>query len=447
MKIAKKFGALLVCAVVGATATTGCSSAPAPTPEQPKQEETKTETTVTPTEAETPKTDEKKLEGQIVFMTNIIGAQADLLEELSGEFTKETGVKVEFIAPGSTYEEVMKTKMAANDLPDVFTTHGWSVARYSEYLMPVNDQPWANNISPSIKPIITNASGEMFVLPMDVDLAGIVYNKKVLESSGVNVDDIKTWTDFEAAMGKVKGAGYTPIHIGGKDSWTIGQYFDWVAPSLYITAKDHNAGEALKGGTFDWKEWDKINQKLADWCKSGFLNQDALTADYMAGIKGLAEDKVAFEFYGNSAITEAQKMNANVQLGMMSIPAAYDGDAPYLMAGERTAVGVWKDSKNKDAAVAFLDFLARPENVSRVASSNALPAGLKGVESDMGSLAEYYQKYTDVQTVPYFDREYLPSGMWDDFCITGANIIMKGESAISEATKQMEQSFTDKFNQ
>ena len=38
---------------------------------------------------------------------------------------------------------MMKTKMAANDLPDLWTTHGWSVNRYSEYLRPLNDREWA----------------------------------------------------------------------------------------------------------------------------------------------------------------------------------------------------------------------------------------------------------------------------------------------------------------
>lgn len=447
MKLNQRVLALAVSSVLCASTLAGCSSAPetvAPAPEvkteEPKKEEPK---------KEEPKVAEEtpKVSGELVFMTNLVGIQAELLGELSEEFTKETGVKVEFIAPGSTYEEVMKTKMAANDLPDVFTTHGWSVARYSEYLRPINDQPWASNINPSIEERITDKDGNMFVLPMDVDLAGIVYNETVLTGAGVNVDDIKTWDNFEEALQKVKDAGYTPIHIGGKDSWTIGQYFDWVAPSFYITSKDNNDTEAFKDGTFDWTKWDQIGQMLDDWSKAGYLNVDVLTADYMSGVKALAEDKIAFEFYGNSVITEAMTVNPNVKLGMMPIPAEYEGDSPTLIGGERTAVGVWKDSTNMDAAIEFLNFLARPENVSRVASSNVLPAGLKGVESDMGVVAQYYEKYADMPTVAYFDREYLPSGMWDDFCITGANIIMGKEGAIEESSKHMEQSFKDKFNQ
>ena len=75
----------------------------------------------------------------ITFSTNVVGAKAEALEAACRDFEEETGYTVDFQAPGESYEELMKTKMSANELPDVFTTHGWSVARYSDYLMPVND--------------------------------------------------------------------------------------------------------------------------------------------------------------------------------------------------------------------------------------------------------------------------------------------------------------------
>ena len=75
----------------------------------------------------------------ITFATNVVGTKAEALQRACKDFEAETGYTVDFQAPGSSYEELMKTKMSANELPDVFTTHGWSVARYSDYLMPVND--------------------------------------------------------------------------------------------------------------------------------------------------------------------------------------------------------------------------------------------------------------------------------------------------------------------
>lgn len=109
------------------------------------------------------------------------GTQVDALKAAVDQFAAETGYTIEFSAPGETYEELMKTKMAANDMPDVFDTHGWSVARYSDFLQPVNDMDFAKNIDSQIKSAISDADGKMYVLPMDMDITGIVYNVTVLE--------------------------------------------------------------------------------------------------------------------------------------------------------------------------------------------------------------------------------------------------------------------------
>ena len=58
----------------------------------------------------------------------------------------------------------MKTRMASQDLPDVFETHGWSVARYSEYLMPLNEESWASRIDEAILPVISDKNDNIYVL-------------------------------------------------------------------------------------------------------------------------------------------------------------------------------------------------------------------------------------------------------------------------------------------
>lgn len=381
----------------------------------------------------------------ITFSTNVVGTKAEALEAACRDFEEETGYTVDFQAPGESYEELMKTKMSANELPDVFTTHGWSVARYSDYLMPVNDLDWASDINDQIKPVITDSEGNMYVLPIDMDIAGIICNMTVLEEAGVNPDDIKTWDDFAAACDKIKAAGKTPIHMGGKDSWTIGQYFDWAAPSYYITDEADSHADELKNGTFDTAVWEEVAGMMDQWVKAGYFNEDVLTADYNADVQALAQDEAAFCFYGNSGIVDTLAVNPDANLGMMPIPAASASDEPSLIAGEDVAVGVWKDSKVQDEAVELLNYLAQPEVTKTIAEAAGNKAGLNGVETDIGSIGEYYDKYADVETFPYFDREYLPSGMWDVMCATGADILSQKDGAVQTAATTMEQNFNDKY--
>ena len=179
--------------------------------------------------------------------------------------------------------------------------------------------------------------------------------------------------------------------------------------------------------------------------EAGYFNEDVLTADYNADVQALAQDEAAFCFYGNSGIVDTLAVNPDANLGMMPIPSASTSDEPSLIAGEDIAVGVWKDSKVQDEAVELLNYLAQPEVTKTIAEAAGNKAGLNGVETDIGSIGEYYDKYADVETFPYFDREYLPSGMWDVMCATGADILSQKEGAVQTAATTMEQNFNDKY--
>lgn len=381
----------------------------------------------------------------IAFATNVVGKKAEVLEAVCKDFEKETGYQIDFQAPGSSYEELMKTKMSVRELPDVFTTHGWSVTRYKDYLMPVNELEWADDIDAQIKPVVTDEEGKIYVLPVDMDIAGIIYNENVLKNAGVFAEEIRTWDDFTQACEKIKASGKNPIHIGGKDIWTIGQYFDWVAPSYYITDEGGCRAADLKNGKFDMGTWEKVAGLLDSWVKEGYINEDVFLADYNSDVKAIAEGDTAFCFYGNSFAVDVKGVNSNAKIGMMPIPATGEENAPSLIAGEDIAVGVWKDSEVKDEAVEFLNYLARPEVSKKLAEAAGNKAGLMTVEAEMGELGRYLDRYAEVPTYPYFDREYLPSGMWDVMCVTGADILAQKDDAVYNAAKIMEQNFNDKF--
>jgi len=250
------------------------------------------------------------------IMTNMTGGANDVFGKVCEEFTAETGIKVDYAAPANEYEPMLKTKMATNDLPDVWSTHGWAVARYSSFLRPLNDQPWVDKISPLIKPMITGPEGNVYVIPVDMDIAGIVYNRDILAEVNISVDSIKTWRDFENACEAVKNAGYIPVYLGGSDDWTIGQFFDWVAPSFFITNDRSNDRDTLINGTFDWSKWIPLAQMFRSWNEAGYFNVDCTTSDYDTTTRELGQGNVAFAFFGNYAAADAA-LAGSANIGMM----------------------------------------------------------------------------------------------------------------------------------
>ena len=148
--------------------------------------------------------------------TGFTGDQLDALQAIMDDFTAETGIGVELIAPGDDYENVMKTRMASGDLPDLWETHGWSTTRYAEYLLPLNDQEWIGKIKESIKTTVTDPEGNIYVAPLSIDPASICYNKDLFDAAGVDASQIYTWDDFEEACEKILATGKVPVYVGGK---------------------------------------------------------------------------------------------------------------------------------------------------------------------------------------------------------------------------------------
>lgn len=359
--------------------------------------------------------------------TNVVGEQVKVLQGISDNFTKENpGIKVDFLAPGKDYENIMKVKMASNELPDVFSTHGWGKIRYGQYLEDLKNEPWASTLTSSIKPTVTDENGKVYVLPMDEDKSGITYNPEILKKYGVEVP--ATFDEFLAACKVIKeksGGKVTPIHIGGSDGWPEGQYYDYFATPALVSATP-NYSAALLDGTFDWTKFDIVPAKFLELWENGYVNKDFLTSKYMDSVKAFAEGKAAFEFYGPYVIEEAQKINPEIKGAMMPIPSMIAGDTPTLVGGEKTTWGVWKDSKNKDAAKKFVAYFAKAENAKLVAESNKLPCGIAGVTVNAGDMTQYYELYKNIRVMPYFDRVYLPSGMWDVICKNAQDLVAGG---------------------
>lgn len=354
-------------------------------------------------------------------------------------------IDIEVNSPGD-YEDMLRVKMAANDMPDLFDTHGWSQLRYGEYVADLKDMDWVQNLDPALNPIIKDKDGKVYALPLNQAKDGISYNVEVLKEYGI--EPPSTLDEFMKALEKVKeksNGEVVPLWIPGSDKSAIAQIFDELATPLLITDAENSYGDQLVNGTFDWKNYTLLAAKMKEMQDKGLLNEDVLTAQLQQATELIAQNKIAFTFVAGSLGPDATELNPDVKIGTMPVPAIHEGDKPSWIGGERHTLAIWKDTEHPEEARRVLDFLAQPENVKTIAEGTSAPDALTNVDAE-NYFSVFYKEFEDTAVQPYFDRVYLPSGMWDVMGTSGQELL-SGSLTPEQLSKKMGEEYKRLRNQ
>ncbi len=370
-----------------------------------------------------------------------------MFQEVVDEYTAETGVQFDIVAPGQEYESQLKVRMANNDLPDMWMTHGWSVIRYSEYLMDLSNESWASDVSDAARGVIEDENGSIYVLPVSIVLSSICFNKDVLEQSGVDWTQINTMDDFEAACEKIRDAGFAPVIISGMDTGSAGSVLN---PLLFMqfatpTSPAHDQLQAHLDGTVDIaQQWAPCFQRMLDWRDNNFYNADYLTQDQPSGHKMLGAGTGAFYFRNTANIASALSYYPDANLGLLPFPSLTEDGGASMCISEGTTLGIWKDTEYAEECKAFLNWLAQPDVASRFFEFDGGTAGLNSTPDDSliatlhDEVIEAYGE--DIYYDNIFDRKYLPNGVWNSMC--EATAMLLNDTPVEEVGEYMQEGFT-----
>ncbi|MFS0560478.1 ABC transporter substrate-binding protein [Terribacillus sp. 179-K 1B1 HS] len=363
-----------------------------------------------------------------------------IFKEIVADFEEENpDIDIEDSYPTDGYEEMARVKMAANDMPDLFDTHGWAKTRYAEYTVDLSDMEWTANLDEAMKSLLTDDSGKLHAFPINQALDGLTYNKNVLDEYGVEPPE--TFDGFMKALETIKEKSkgeVIPFWLGGSDKSQFGQYFDQFATPLLITSPSNSHGDALLDGSFDWSSYTFLPEKLKEMNDKELLNKDAVTAQTTQAAELLAQNKVAFTMMSGSIGREVTALNPEVQIGTMPVPAIYEDDQPSWIGGERFTLAVSKNSEHKEEAKKFIAYIAQPDVAKKFAEGTSLPDALTNVDAE-NYFADFYSQYEGTRIEPYFDRAYLPSGMWDPMGATGQELVSGAMSPKQVSEKMSEE--------
>ena len=144
-----------------------------------------------------------------------------------------------------------------------------------------------DQVTPAAKSVVEQLyDGAFPTLPLQFNIEGIFYNKKIFADNGIAVP--KTLGDLEKAAAKLKAAGITPIAASGKTGWTISR---WLGAMIYSELGPDALSKVASG---DAKLTDPKYVKVAQELQN-------LGPDFIDGITNLDYDTMNAQMLNGSA--------------------------------------------------------------------------------------------------------------------------------------------------
>lgn len=433
----------------------GSSESGAESNDTAKEEKTDASESTSDTKDETKQFEGVKIE---VDIEDSIQGDANTLEYFNKEveaFCEETGAEVEVVQNGSDHENIMKTRMASQDMPDMWVTHGWSTLRYNDFCEDLSGEEWISRVDDAVKAVITDKDGKVCTAPLTQWVYGVIYNADVLEENNIDPYAIKTWDDMKEACEKLEDNGITPLLIGGKNGGSLPGLMEQLNSFYTIDKAPYLNREALQDGSFDWTKNTQFLDLYAELYDNGWFNDDIFTADTTTAQKYLGTGEYGFIPWGSPAtLTTIKTYSPDVNFGIIPVPAVEEGGNAAYTVGEGTCLAVSNTSKNKDCCKAFLKYLLDKDNLTKYCIVNGGMPGLSDIEPENSESLKLYQASVEAagENITYsnfFDREYLPSGMWNVMQETMAKLyngeVGTAQDRVKEAAEYFQENYVTLF--
>lgn len=286
----------------------------------------------------------------------------DLLEDIMAESINSSGVDVVQIAP--TWNGYLSQNDALMDLTQKYDQ--------SKYLPQV------------LTNTILYGDSKVTSMPWYLDTKVLYYRKDACQKAGVNPQkDFDTWDSFKAALKKLNG-----VEIDGENISALGmpQFNDWnilhnLAPLIWGNGGDYLSSDNTKS-IINSENSIRGIKFYFDLFHEGLIDSD-LRNYYPSNVESLfVEGKFATTFGGSYMDYYKSELTDDVldKVGVTLMPKGPEGRFGYIGGAN---LGVFKNSDNKKAALALLNYLASKEaQLSYAKFTGMLPATNEALEDD-----------------------------------------------------------------
>lgn len=305
---------------------------------------------------------------------------------------------------------IIDTQLAGNNAPDIIQ-FGGNWPDYKQYLEPLNgylgkqlliDTPERfdqNALVPA-----TDADGNLFAVSLGTNTLILAYNKTMIETAGVALPkDNMTWEEMIAYGKELKAKlpeGVAPFVDNSTNQANYLSYFYTQQGTQLWTNDDGGKSYATVESAQKWL------QMWADMRAEGLIPDADTTATYAetgTDSSALVAGKAAIGLIWSNQLASYQAAMTD-KLGATTLPKG--GEKSYVIQMSQY-LGVYKDSKNKEAAALFINFFVTTPTAGVVLQTNrgvpCSPVVRQGIAVGASKTdAEVYRIYDAVvdRTIP-----------------------------------------------
>ncbi|MCU6707853.1 ABC transporter substrate-binding protein [Paenibacillus sp. J5C_2022] len=368
MRLKFRMISILLLAVVMVFAATACGSENNAT----NSKGNNTDGTKTPGNKETPPKQAEIKTLTLLMFTDWYTPGWQALEAHINDNAEQVGFKLDIqkIAGGSQGEQILKTKIATDDLPDLLQNFGpgWMDmnANALDKLVDLTGLTSLQEYEEKAMDGVYKYKGSYYAVPIDTTtLMGVFYNKKVFQELNLQVPT--TWTEFLQLAETVKAAGKTPIYYAGKDTWTL-----TFLPHFGFSQEIMRSGKSFP----DF--WTEMNtnknqyknlslfmdsiEKSKEIIDKEYVNESYLSDTYDGAQGALVDGSAAMHANGTWFMGEIMKKYPEEvdNIGAFPFPISEDGNN-YVNISPPASLSVTTSAKDVELAKQAVNYIASAE--------------------------------------------------------------------------------------
>jgi alpha-glucoside transport system substrate-binding protein len=249
----------------------------------------------------------------LTVLTDWGGTDQTKFEAIAAGFTKKTGINVQ-IEGSSDFETVLRTRVAGGDLPMVaIVPRPGFVAEFAKQnLIKSLDSLGLTSFRDSYQKAwvdLGSVDGTPYAITVKANSKSMIWDRPAdLAAAG---GAPATLDDFKALLTKIAAGGKKPLVISGKDSWTLGDWFE----NIYLRQAGPDKYAALFGGKLPFTDQSVVdalktmNDLIGNdtWLNGG--KEIALSTAYQDGLGLVYGPKPTGEFFMEGGFTGSVAMN------------------------------------------------------------------------------------------------------------------------------------------